>query len=74
MATSAMEFDSNIQLKDMFDKPEYSDLAIKLNDGREIHVHKFIMCARNDYFLKLSGLRSDFAVSLMKGRIDRIKS
>jgi hypothetical protein len=53
--------ESNIQLKDLFDKPTYSDLTIKL------HLHKFIVCARNDYFLKLCGPDSHFAVSLRKG-------
>lgn len=59
-----MEFDNNIQLKDLFDKPGCSDLTIKLNDGREIHVHKFIVCERNPYFPKLSGLAGHFAVSV----------
>jgi hypothetical protein len=59
--------ESNIQLKDLFDKPTYSDLTIKLNNGCEFHLHKFIVCARNDYFLKLCGPDSHFAVSLRKG-------
>lgn len=61
-----MEFDNNIQLKDLFDKPDYSDLTIRLSNGREIHVHKFIVCARNEYFLKLCGPDSRFAVSLLE--------
>lgn len=58
-----MEFDNNIDIQDWFNEPEFSDLTIKL-DGREICVHKIIVCARNDYFRKLCGPGSHFAVSL----------
>lgn len=50
-----MGFHDVIQLKNLFNDPEYSDLTIRLQDGRKIHVHKFIVCARNEYFLKLCG-------------------
>jgi len=63
-----MGFDNKIQLKDMFEKPEYSDLTIRLNGGKELHVHKFTVCARNDYFLKLCGPDSHFAVSFIERR------
>jgi hypothetical protein len=54
----------NSQLQELFSKPEYSDLTIKLVDGQELHVHKLIVCTHNDYFLKLCGPQSHFAVSL----------
>lgn len=60
--TLAME--SNAEIQDLFSKSEYSDLTIKLSDGQEFRVHKFIVCMRNEYFLKLCGLQSRFAVSL----------
>jgi hypothetical protein len=66
-ATLAMDpgFQSTISLDTWFNKPGFSDLTIKLSDGREIHVHKIIVCARNAYFAKLTGPESQFAVSAM---------
>jgi hypothetical protein len=44
--TPSME--SNAQLQELFSKPEYSDLTIKLSDGQEFRIHKLIVCARNE--------------------------
>jgi hypothetical protein len=55
---------SNAELQELFSKPEYSDLTIKLSDGQELRSHKVIVCTRNEYFLKLCGSQSHFAVSL----------
>lgn len=47
-----------------FNDTEYSDLTLKLSDGREISVHKVVVCNNNQYFNKLCGDGSQFAVSL----------
>jgi hypothetical protein len=73
-AASAMEFDDTIQLPGLFNNPEYSDLTIKLSDGQELHVHKLVVCARNDYFLKLCGPGSQFAVRLITQRSNEAKT
>lgn len=62
----ALEFGNTINLGTWFKKPEYSDLTIKPSNGQEIHVHKIIVCARNDYFSKLCGPQSKFAVSVTR--------
>jgi hypothetical protein len=59
-----MEFDNNIDIRHWVDDDKFSDLTIKLSDGSELSAHKIIVCARNDYFLKLCGPDSHFAVSL----------
>jgi hypothetical protein len=56
--------ESSAQLQELFSKPEYSDLTIKLSDGQEFRIHKLVVCTRNDYFLKLVGPQSHFVVSL----------
>jgi hypothetical protein len=52
----------NAQLQELFSNPEYSDLTIKLSDGQELRIHKLIVCS-NEYFAKLCGAQSHFAVS-----------
>lgn len=46
----------------VYNNPDYSDLTIVLKDGREIKVHKNIMCT-NEWFKKACGAHSQFAVS-----------
>jgi hypothetical protein len=48
---------------DWFDEGTYSDLTIKLSNGTEIWVHKLIVYRQNEYFRKLCGPDSHFAVS-----------
>jgi hypothetical protein len=40
--------ESSAQLQELFSKPEYSDLTIKLSDGQEFRIHKLVVCTRND--------------------------
>jgi hypothetical protein len=49
--------------REWFDEATYSDLTVRLSDGTEIKVHKVIVCRANDYFRKLCGPESHFAVS-----------
>lgn len=49
--------------RDWFDKAAYSDLTIKLSHGAEVKVHEIIVCQANEYFRKLCGPESHFAVS-----------
>lgn len=49
--------------REWFDEGTYSDLTIKLSDGTDIKVHKVIICRMNEYFRKLCGPGSRFAVS-----------
>lgn len=46
-----------------FNDAEYSDLTLKLSDGREVKVHKLVICKQNEYFRKLCGTASSFKVS-----------
>jgi len=46
-----------------YDDAEYSDLTLKLSDGREVKVHKLVICKQNEYFRKLCGATSSFKVS-----------
>jgi hypothetical protein len=48
---------------DWYNDAEYSDLTLKLSDGREITVHKLVICKQNEYFRKLCGATSSFKVS-----------
>lgn len=48
--------------REWFDEDTYSDLKIKLSNGNEIKVHKAIVCRANEYFRKLCGPESHFAV------------
>lgn len=36
-----------------FDKPQFSDLTIRLSDDRIVHVHRVILCRGSEYFRKL---------------------
>jgi hypothetical protein len=49
--------------REWFDEDTYSDLTIKLSDSTEIKMQKIIVCRANDYFRKLCGPKSRFAVS-----------
>jgi hypothetical protein len=49
--------------REWFDEGKHSDLTVKLSDGAEIKVHKIIVCRANEYFRKLCGTESHFAVS-----------
>jgi hypothetical protein len=46
-----------------FNDAQYSDLTLKLSDGREVKVHKLVICTQNEYFSKLCGATSSFKVS-----------
>jgi hypothetical protein len=46
-----------------FENPDWSHLTIERSDGRKIHVHKSVLCSRNDYFDGLFGLKAPTAVS-----------
>jgi hypothetical protein len=54
-----MEYPSSAWYNDA----EYSDLTLKLSDGREIKVHKLVICKQNRYFRMLCGATSSFKVS-----------
>ena len=47
-----------------YNDADYSDLTLRLSDGREIKVHKLIICNQNEYFRKLCGVTSSFKVSI----------
>ena len=51
-----------------YNNPKWSDLTIKLSNGQSICVHEMVLCSRNEYFNKLCGLESKFAVSGAKRR------
>lgn len=47
-----------------YNDTEYSDLTLKLSNGREIKVHKLVICTHDDeYFRKLCEATSSFKVS-----------
>jgi hypothetical protein len=54
--------ESKLMSSSWYNSPVWSDLIIRLNDGRGIHVHKMVLCSRNEYFNKLCELESRFAV------------
>lgn len=45
-----------------YNDAEYSDLTLRLNDGREVKVHKLVICKQSEYFRKLCGAASSFKV------------
>jgi hypothetical protein len=45
-----------------YNNPDYSDLTIALSDGRDIHVHRNVLCTANEYFKKACGIDSQFVV------------
>ena len=47
----------------LWNDPKYPDLTVELSDGCVMHLHKFVVCNMNDYFDKLCGEGSHFAVS-----------
>jgi hypothetical protein len=49
-------------LNSLFNNAAYSDLKIKLSDGRDIKVHKAVLCTSNEWFKKACGAGSRFAV------------
>jgi len=49
--------------REWFDEATFSDLTVRLSDGTEIKVQKIIVCRANEYFRKLCGPDSHFAVS-----------
>lgn len=38
---------------ELYDNAEYSDLTIRLSDGSDIHVHKVIICTKNEALRRL---------------------
>lgn len=52
-----------LDTREWFNEGTYSDLTIKLSDGTDVKVHKIIVCRVNEYFRKLCGSESHFAVS-----------
>lgn len=59
IAADSMTFN----IERMFDEPEYSDVVV-FYSGRKTFCHKIILCQSSDYFKKLCGPGSQFAVSL----------
>lgn len=51
----------DLNTADFFDKDEFSDITIKFS-RRAIKGHKFILCRYSEYFKKLCGPDSNFAV------------
>jgi hypothetical protein len=45
-----------------FNNPAFSDLILKLRDGKEIHAHRVVLCRRSKYFSKL--IAGGFVVSI----------
>jgi hypothetical protein len=45
-----------------YNNAEYSDLSVRLRDGREIKVHKIVVCNANDWFKKACGPGSHFTL------------
>jgi hypothetical protein len=60
---------SAMDVGEWFNKGDYSDLTIKLSNGSEVKVHKIIVCQQNEYFRKLCGPNSHFAVSSNPARL-----
>lgn len=54
-----------------YNDAEYSDLTLKLSDGREVKVHKLVICKRNEYIRKLCGATSSFKVRLCRNLFPR---
>lgn len=52
---------------ELFNSKRFSDLKIKLSDGKLLSVHKVVVCRRIEYFDHLCGPNSRFAVSIMPG-------
>jgi hypothetical protein len=46
-----------------YNDAEYSDLTLKLSDGRKVKAHKLVICTQNEYFRKLCGATSSFKAS-----------
>ena len=46
----------------LYNQPEYSDVMVRFSD-RTVYCHKLILCTNSDYFKKLCGPGSHFAVS-----------
>lgn len=57
--------------REWFDEATFSDLTVRLSDGTEIKVQKIIVCRANEYFRKLCGPGSHFAVSSSQPRHKR---
>jgi len=45
-----------------FNDPTFSDLILKLSDGKVIHAHRVVLCRRSKYFSKL--IAGGFVVSI----------
>lgn len=52
-----------LDVSHLFNQDDYCDVTIKFS-GREIKSHRMVLCEQLDYFKKLCGPRSKFAVSL----------
>lgn len=53
-----------LDVRGWYNEAEFSDLTIKLSNGTEVKVHKLVICKANDYFRKMCGPTSQFAVSI----------
>lgn len=56
------------QSRSWYNDTKYSELTLKLSDGREISVHKVVVCNNNACFNSLCGVGSQFAVSRSTSR------
>jgi hypothetical protein len=52
----------NLNTANLFDKPAYSDVTIKLLN-KSIHCHKVIICTNSAYFAELCSWDANFKVS-----------
>lgn len=53
----------------LYNQESFSDLTLKLGNGATIKVHKTVICSQNEYFNKLCGPESRFAVRTTKQRV-----
>lgn len=54
---------TDMDARKWFNSPSHSNITIKLSDGSEVKVLKFLLCRDNEYFRKLCGPDSQFAVN-----------
>lgn len=67
-AARTPEHQSNTKMSSTgwYNNAAYSDTRLKLRDGRQIAVHKLVLCTRNKYFNSLCGSASSFVVSFSR--------
>lgn len=53
-------------VESLYNQESFSDLTLKLSNGATIKVHKAVICSQNEYFNKLCGPESRFAVCTIR--------